>query len=84
MSLILISTRKGLFTAELVGGSYRITGGHFVGDNVSLAMVDPRGGWYAALEHGHFGPKLHRSDDRGATWVEVATPVYPAKPEGLV
>jgi hypothetical protein len=80
--MLLISTRKGLFVAEPSGDSYRVTRGHFIGDNVTLAMVDPRGGWYAALEHGHFGPKLHRSDDHGETWTEVATPAYPPKPEG--
>src|SRR5213075_3045896 len=83
MHAMLISTRKGLFVAEPAGGSYVVKRGHFIGDNVTLAMVDPRGGWYAALEHGHFGPKLHRSDDKGETWIEVATPAYPPKPEGL-
>jgi len=82
---MLISTRKGLFEAEAAGGSYRIARGHFVGDNVTLAMVDPRdGGWYAVLDHGHFGVKLHRSDDRGATWTEITTPAYPKQPEGQV
>lgn len=86
MSPILISTRKGLFEAEAqTAGAYRIARGHFVGDNVSLAMVDPRdGAWYAALDHGHFGVKLHRSDDRGASWTEIATPAYPKQPEGQV
>ncbi|MDQ3337384.1 MAG: exo-alpha-sialidase [Myxococcota bacterium] len=83
MHPMLISTRKGLFVAELTGSSYQVRRGHFIGDNVTLAMVDPRGGWYVALEHGHFGPKLHRSDDRGETWTEVAIPAYPPKPEGL-
>jgi hypothetical protein len=82
---LLISTRKGLFVAEPKGGGYAIDRGHFVGDNLSLAMADPRdGAWYAALDHGHFGVKLHRSDDRGATWEEIATPVYPPQPEGEV
>ena len=71
MSTILISTRKGLFEAQASGGAYSVTRGHFIGDNVSVAMADPRGGWYAALDHGHFGGKLHRSDDRGATWTEI-------------
>lgn len=85
MHAILISTRKGLFVAEPRDGGYTIDRGHFVGDNVSLAMVDPRdGAWYAALDHGHFGVKLHRSDDRGATWAEIAAPVYPKQPEGEV
>jgi hypothetical protein len=86
MQSILISTRKGLFIAEPSGSGYKVTRGAFVGDNVSIAMVDPRpnGGWYAALDHGHFGVKLHRSDDKGATWTEITTPAYPPKPEGQV
>lgn len=85
MHALLISTRKGLFVAEPRDGAYAIDRGHFIGDNVSLAMVDPRdGAWYAALDHGHFGVKLHRSDDRGATWTEIAVPVYPKQPEGEV
>jgi photosystem II stability/assembly factor-like uncharacterized protein len=78
---LLVSTRKGLFVAEAEAAGYRVERASFVGDNVTLAMVDPRGGWYAALDHGHFGVKLHRSDDRGATWTEIAAPAYPAKPE---
>ena len=84
MHLLLISTRKGLFVAEPSGDTYRVVRGAFLGDNVTLAMVDPRGGWYAALDHGHFGVKLHRSDDHGATWTEIATPKYPPQPEGVV
>lgn len=85
MSTLLISTRKGLFEAERSGDTYRVTRGHFVGDNVTLALADPRdGGLYAALDHGHFGVKLHRSDDRGKTWIEIATPAYPKQPEGEV
>ena len=73
--MLLVSTRKGLFVAEPQGDSFRVTRGAFIGDNVSLAMVDSRdGGWYAALDHGHFGVKLHRSDDRGVTWTEITTP----------
>jgi hypothetical protein len=37
---------------------------------------------YAALNLGHFGVKLRRSDNRGETWNEVAAPSYPVKPEG--
>ena len=84
-STLLLSTRKGLFEVAPAGGSYAVTRGHFIGDNVTLALADPRdGAWYAALDHGHFGVKLHRSDDRGATWTEIATPAYPAQPEGQV
>ena len=85
MSRILVSTRKGLFVVEGVGASARISATAFVGDNVTIARTDPRdGAWYAVLDHGHFGVKLHRSDDRGVTWTEIATPAYPPKPEGFV
>ena len=39
-----------------------------------------RGRMLAALNLGHFGVKVHRSDDAGATWKEVATPTYPEQP----
>ncbi len=81
MSTILISTRKGLFESD----GTAVTKAHFVGDNVTLAMADSRDRtWYAALDHGHFGVKLHRSDDRGASWKEITTPAYPKQPEGEV
>jgi len=84
MSQLVISTRKGLFVAEPGGEGYRVARAAFIGDNVTLALADPRGGWYAALDHGHFGVKLHRSDDRGETWTEIATPAYPKQAEGEV
>jgi hypothetical protein len=80
---MLISTRKGLFVGEPRGDRYEISRGSFIGDNVTLTCVDG-GTWYAGLDHGHFGVKLHRSDDRGATWSEIATPQYPPQPEGAV
>jgi hypothetical protein len=40
-------------------------------------LRDPRdGAIYAALDLGHFGVKLHRSDDDGAAWTEIAAPSY--------
>jgi len=35
---------------------------------------------YAALNLGHFGVKLRRSADGGASWEEVAAPEYPPQP----
>jgi len=83
---LLISTRKGLFSARRRGAaSWALDQVFFLGDNVSLAMRDARdGAWYAALDHGHFGAKLHRSRDRGATWEEIGVPAYPTPPEGHV
>jgi hypothetical protein len=84
-TLVHVATRKGLFVVDGSGPDARIVGEHFLGDNVMLTLSDRRdGAWYAVLDHGHFGVKLHRSDDAGATWVEVAVPEYPAKPDGFV
>lgn len=85
MSTLLVATRKGLFVVEGEGARAAISRTCFVGDNVALTLVDRRdGAWYAVLDHGHFGVKLHRSDDAGATWTEVGVPAYPPKPEGFV
>ena len=76
-----VSTRKGLFTVERGASGWAITRTSFLGDNCTLAMHDPRSGdLIAALNHGHFGIKLHRSRDQGVTWQEIATPAYPEKP----
>jgi hypothetical protein len=80
---LLVSTRKGLFTLERQSGDWAFARVDFLADNVTLAMHDRRDGRvYAALNHGHFGAKLHRS--KGAGWEEIAAPAYPPKPEGLV
>jgi hypothetical protein len=80
-----VSTRKGLFTLERGAQGWQLARTGFLGDNVTLTAHDPRdGSLYAALNHGHFGVKLHRSRDGGATWQPIATPVYPPKPEGYV
>ena len=76
-----IATRKGLFTAKQTG-RWRIQRASFVGDPVTIVTVDPRDRTlYAALEHGHFGVKVHRSRDGGQNWEECATPEYPPKPD---
>ena len=81
---LLVSTRKGLFCLGRSGrGRWQVERVCFLGDNVTLTLPDPRDGlWYAALDHGHFGAKLHRSPDRGATWEEVGVPAYPEPPAG--
>lgn len=75
---LLVSTRKGLFTVGRGPAGWRVAGVAFLGENVTLAHPDPRdGGWYAALNLGHFGVKLKFSPDAGATWEERAAPAYP-------
>jgi hypothetical protein len=79
------ATRKGLFTIERGASGWSIACVHFLGDNCTLSMHDPRTGHlFAALNHGHFGVKMHRSGDAGASWQEIATPTYPEKPAGYV
>jgi photosystem II stability/assembly factor-like uncharacterized protein len=80
---LLVSTRKGLFTVAREGRGWEVSAVDFLADNVTLALSDRRSGKrYAALDHGHFGVKVHRSNGSGA-WEEIATPAYPEKPEGL-
>ncbi|HEU4460539.1 MAG TPA: exo-alpha-sialidase [Methylibium sp.] len=79
-----IATRKGLLRWMRGAAGWAPHDVHFLGDPVSQVLVDPRDGRvYAALNLGHFGCKLHRSDDGGGSWQEVAAPAYPVKPEGL-
>lgn len=78
---LLVSTRKGLFSLNQNGATWKIDRTAFLADNVTLTMHDTRdGALYAALDHGHFGVKLHRSDDGGETWTEIAAPEYPEPP----
>ena len=78
---LLVSTRKGLFTVSRKAKQWEITAVDFLGDNVTITLSDRRDGRrYAALDHGHFGVKVHRSTANG--WEEIAVPTYPPKPEG--
>ena len=63
---VLVSTRKGLFRLAGKNGNWAIEQVDFLGDNVTLTLTDQRSGrHYAALDHGHFGVKLHRSTATG-------------------
>lgn len=79
MSLdLFVSTRKGLFRFQRAGGKWQQTYVAFLGQPVTAFLADPRTGyWYAALNLGHFGAKLHRSANQGATWEELMMPALP-------
>ena len=82
---VFVGTRKGLFRIGRKAQGWRVEDVHFRGVPVSAVLGEPNGKTvHVALDHGHFGPKLHRSVDGGATWTERAVPEYPEKPEGLV
>ncbi|MFZ1682414.1 MAG: hypothetical protein WAT70_15445 [Rhizobiaceae bacterium] len=80
---LVVSTRKGLFHVVRESSSWTVRAVDFLGDNVTLAMRDPRdGAFYAALDHGHFGVKLHRRD-AGGSWSELPAPAFPPKPDEI-
>lgn len=77
-SQIHIATRKGLFQLDRSSSGWSLGRNDFHGEHVSMVLKDHRDGTtYAALNHGHFGVKLHRSSDDGLNWEECAVPVYP-------
>jgi photosystem II stability/assembly factor-like uncharacterized protein len=78
---LFVATRKGLFTLTKKSNAWQVEGHHFHGEPVTQFLVDARDGtWYAALRLGHFGVKMRKSIDRGATWAEIACPALPEKP----
>ncbi len=82
---LLVGTRKGLFRIERGGdGRWSIGPTWFLGDPVSMLLARPGGRLHVACDLGHFGAKMHRSDDGGAHFEEIAAPAYPPKPEGEV
>lgn len=80
MDRLWVGTRKGLFRFVTDGKGWRQDGPPaFLAAPVSQLLEDKRdGAIYVALNHGHFGCKLHRSDDGGRNWTELPCPAYPA------
>ncbi len=78
---ILVGTRKGTFVVQRAGGAVarwtpRLSGHAGVG--VNFVARDPHTGTlWAALGHGHWGAKLSRSTDGGATWADATQIKYP-------
>ncbi len=76
-NLLILGTRKGLVTYQKSDGKWKLRDTSFLGIPVSLTHVDSRNGtWWACLDHGHWGQKLHKSQDQGKTWQEVGAPKY--------
>lgn len=82
---LLLGTRKGLIRLARRGARFEVVDVAHEGVPVAYADVDPRSGsTWACLDHGHWGQKLSRSRDGGATWEEVAAPKYPEGAEILL
>lgn len=75
MDTLYVGTRKGLFTLR-DGEIARVS---FLGTPVT-AVLPRDGSLHAAVGHGHFGAKLHRSRNAGESWEELAAPKWPDKP----
>jgi len=74
---LLVATRKGLFDIRLQRKRWQIANVSFLGVPVTMCLRDPRDGTlHAALDHGHFGAKMHRSSNDGKTFEEVPAPSF--------
>lgn len=80
---LLLGTRKGLFRIERdESGRWGIAQTWFLGDPISMLLPEPGSlRLHAALDLGHFGVKMQRSEDGGETWKEAPVPTFPPKPD---
>lgn len=77
-NMILLGTRKGTVIFDRINGNWHPRPITHTGIPVCYAARDPRDGTlWACLDHGHWGPKLSRSRDGGATWEDVLSLKYP-------
>ncbi len=75
---ILVGTRKGTFLVTKSAGRWRPDLAGHPGVGVNFVASDPYSGTlWAALGHGHWGAKLSRSTDGGATWADAPQIKYP-------
>lgn len=75
---ILLGTRKGTVIIDRQAAGWRVRPILHAGVPVCYATRDPRDGTlWASLDHGHWGPKLSRSRDGGATWQDISSLKYP-------
>src|SRR5215831_5867296 len=75
---LLLGTKKGLVVVEKGSRSWRAKPIQHAGVHVSYAFHDARTQTlWAALDHGHWGAKLQKSNDGGSSWSEVPPPKYP-------
>jgi hypothetical protein len=79
---VLLATRKGLIRMTNKGGSWNSELLSFSGIALSYAFQNPHDDViWAALDTDHWGPKLHRSKDKGKSWEDVGMPTYPEDDE---
>ena len=75
---ILVGTRKGTFFVTKAGKRWQPKLSGHAGSGVNFVARDPHTSTlWAALGHGHWGAKLSRSRDDGATWTDAQQIKYP-------
>jgi photosystem II stability/assembly factor-like uncharacterized protein len=75
---ILLGTRKGTLILDRRAGRWTPRPIAHAGLSISYAARDPRDGTlWVAMDHAHWGPKLSRSKDGGATWENLSQLAYP-------
>jgi len=76
---ILLGTHKGTLVLDRkASGSWALRPIAHAGMSISYAARDPRDGTlWAAMDLAHWGPKLSRSKDDGATWENLTQIAYP-------
>ena len=74
---LLVGTSKGLVCYERQTSGWFLREIFFRGFPVSMIFIDSRNGdWWVALNHNHWGPKLHKSIDQGNSWMNIPLPKF--------
>ncbi len=77
-NMLILGTRKGTILFDLNNNKWQPRPICHPGIPVCYATRDSRDGTlWASLDHGHWGPKLSRSRDGGATWEDILSLKYP-------
>lgn len=74
----LLGTRKGLLVLKEQAGQWKLEKTHFDGVKCNFAEYDAHHDViWAGATHGHWGAKIHVSKDKGKTFQELSSPVFP-------
>lgn len=83
--VLLLGTRKGTVIFDHKNSGWQPRPIQHPGIPVCYAAQDPRDGTiWASLDHGHWGPKLSRSRDGGATWEDAPSIKYPEGARSII